>query len=119
MGARALAGPEERLAFTFYDDAYYYLGVAKHLGAGDGSTFDGINRTNGYHPLWCVLLVPLVTAFRDPGAGVRAAAVLWFLLADEVPRAVFWAARRRFGDRMAASLAVIFSTLPWLGMSLA
>jgi len=119
MGARLLLGPEERLAFSFYDDAYYYLGVAKHLGAGDGSTFDGINRTNGYHPLWCGLIVPIVSAWTDPGAGVKAVAALWFALAAAVPWAAFWAARRRFGDRMAASVAVIFSTLPWLGLSLA
>jgi hypothetical protein len=46
-------------------------------------------------------------------------AALWFALAAAVPWAAFWAARRRFGDRMAASCAVVFSTLPWLGMSLA
>ena len=119
IGAHLLLGPEERLAFSFYDDAYYYLGVAKHLGAGDGSTFDGINRTNGYHPLWCGLIVPIVSSWTEPGAGVAAVAALWFALAAAVPWAAFWAARRRFGDRMAASCAVVFSTLPWLGMSLA
>jgi len=119
MGARLVTGPEERVAFTFYDDAYYYLGVAKHLAAGEGSTFDGINGTNGYHPLWCWLLVPIVALTHDPGTGVRAVAALWFALAAAVPWVVFWAARRRFGDRMAATVAVIFTTLPWLSLSLA
>ena len=41
-------------AFTF-DDAYYYFGIARNLAAGQGSTFDSINLTNGYHPLWLLI----------------------------------------------------------------
>lgn len=43
-------------AFTF-DDAYYYFGIARNISAGHGSTFDGINLTNGYHPLWMAISV--------------------------------------------------------------
>ena len=38
------------------DDSYYYLQIARHLAAGDGFTFDGLNPTNGFHPLWLLLL---------------------------------------------------------------
>lgn len=41
------------------DDAFYYFQIAKHIAHGAGSTFDGLAPTNGYHPLWMVLLVPL------------------------------------------------------------
>lgn len=34
------------------DDSYFYLQIADHIVAGDGSTFHGITPTNGYHPLW-------------------------------------------------------------------
>ena len=40
------------------DDAYYYYEIAKNLAAGKFSTFDGITRTNGYHPLWLLLITP-------------------------------------------------------------
>ncbi|HNE05470.1 MAG TPA: hypothetical protein PLT08_13175, partial [Anaerolineales bacterium] len=30
------------------DDAYYYFKVAQNIAEGHGSTFDGINITNGY-----------------------------------------------------------------------
>lgn len=39
----------------FMDDAFYYFGVAKHLAAGMGSTFGGVDPTNGYHPLWMLV----------------------------------------------------------------
>lgn len=34
------------------DDAFYYYKVAQNVIAGHGFTFDGINLTNGFHPLW-------------------------------------------------------------------
>ncbi len=41
------------------DDAYYYFKVAQNITAGLGSTFDGINPTNGYHPLWLLVCIPI------------------------------------------------------------
>ncbi|HLO32488.1 MAG TPA: hypothetical protein VK249_25300 [Anaerolineales bacterium] len=46
------------------DDAYYYFKVAQNIGEGHGSTFDGINRTNGYHPLWMLICVPIFALAR-------------------------------------------------------
>ena len=37
------------------DDAFYYYKVAQNVLAGHGFTFDGINLTNGFHPLWMVV----------------------------------------------------------------
>ncbi len=45
---------------THGDDAFYYFQIAKNLADGHFSTFDGgITRTNGYHPLWLLLLTPV------------------------------------------------------------
>ncbi|MBP6945053.1 hypothetical protein KBD61_01680 [Patescibacteria group bacterium] len=41
------------------DDTFYYFQIAKRIAQGAGSTFDGIAPTNGYHPLWMAVLVPL------------------------------------------------------------
>jgi hypothetical protein len=41
------------------DDAYYYFKVAQNITEGKGSSFDGINPTNGYHPLWLVICIPI------------------------------------------------------------
>ena len=73
------------------DDFYYYLKVAQNVAAGLGSTFDGITRTNGYHPLYFVVLV-FISKFTASLVGVfRALWVLWvvaaaatFLLARKV-----------------------------------
>ncbi|HET7143833.1 MAG TPA: hypothetical protein VFI68_07445, partial [Anaerolineales bacterium] len=46
------------------DDAYYYFKVAQNISEGAGSTFDGINSTNGYHPLWMVICIPIFALAR-------------------------------------------------------
>lgn len=58
------------------DDGFYYLQVARHLARGDGFTFDGVHETNGFHPLWQMLLVPLGRAFPDGDAMAKAALIL-------------------------------------------
>jgi hypothetical protein len=46
------------------DDAYYYYKVAQNISEGNGSTFDGINLTNGYHPLWMLVCIPIFALAR-------------------------------------------------------
>lgn len=46
------------------DDAFYYFKTAQNIVEGQGITFDGIARTNGFHPLWMILLVPIFTLAR-------------------------------------------------------
>ncbi len=60
------------------DDGYFYPQIARSIADGQGSTFNGIMPTNGYHPLWmlvCVLgalitqsssgLIQLLTLIQD------------------------------------------------------
>ena len=39
------------------DDAFYYFKIAQNVIAGKGFSFDGINLTNGFHPLWMLLCI--------------------------------------------------------------
>jgi hypothetical protein len=47
-----ITGTEKRLMEWLYDDAFYYLIVAKHFSERHISSFDGVTVTSGYHPLW-------------------------------------------------------------------
>ena len=55
-------------AGMFEDDAFYYFGVARHVADGDGSTFNGLDPTNGYHPLWLLVLVPVFLVVKGKAA---------------------------------------------------
>src|SRR3954469_20330882 len=66
-------------ALTF-DDAFYYFGIARNVAHGHGSTFDGIDPTNGYHPLWMLMAVPVYAAGLDGTTAVRVLLALQVLL---------------------------------------
>ena len=48
------------------DDFFYYLKIAINFAAGHGSTFNGIVPTNGYHPLWLLLLTAAARVSSSP-----------------------------------------------------
>jgi hypothetical protein len=89
--AYVLAADVVALTFRTTDDAYYYFNVARNIALGYGSTFDRINPTNGYHPLWMLCLLPVYAVFgADPAAALRAVCVLVAVLAG----ATAWLAYR-------------------------
>lgn len=47
------------------DDSFYYLMIALNLAHGHGSSFDAVNATNGYHPLWLLVLTPIYALTGD------------------------------------------------------
>ncbi len=50
---------------SLVDDGYYYLQIAWHAAQGHGFTFDGMHHTNGFHPLWQVMLIPFFWLFNN------------------------------------------------------
>ncbi len=51
----ALTPANSLLRWYNIDDAFYYYKVARNILAGNGISFDGINLSNGFHPLWMVV----------------------------------------------------------------
>ena len=91
------------------DDFYYYLKVAQNVAAGLDSTFDGITRTNGYHPLYFVVLV-FISKFAASLVGIfRGLWLLWVVAAA----ATFLSARKLLerpgtGPFLTNALALVF-----------
>jgi hypothetical protein len=54
------------------DDALFYLQIARNIAAGNGSTFNGVMETNGYHPLWMVCCAAVYGVFGHwPSLAIR------------------------------------------------
>jgi len=47
---------------VYQDDAFYYLRIASNVVHGRGLTFDSAAPTNGFHPLYFLLLLPIAAA---------------------------------------------------------
>jgi hypothetical protein len=63
------------------DDAFYYFKIASNIVSGNGSTFDGIAPTNGFHPMWMLLMVAVFgVAGNDPITPVTVVIVINLLL---------------------------------------
>ena len=107
--ALVLAGTALRLALVWAgwcdnrvvaDDAFYYFTIARHLAAGHGVTFDGLAPTNGFHPLWLLLLTPLFAATDALRAGSWTAIHLALSLCawlDVVSGVLLWRLLRALG----------------------
>jgi hypothetical protein len=92
-------------AWFMRDDAYYYFKVAQNITQGLGSTFDGINQTNGYHPFWMLICIPVFALTRFDlvlplrvlliliaGFNAATAVLIYRLLKDNLSNAVSMAA---------------------------
>ena len=58
-----LVASGEELAWLNEDDSCYYYAIALNVASGKGFTFDGVAKTNGFHPLWLLALVPIWKLF--------------------------------------------------------
>jgi hypothetical protein len=68
------------------DDFFYYLVVAKNLALHGASTFNGLQATNGYHPLWMLTIALLYKIFHTQLSFFVALSVLiWLLVCGSYP----------------------------------
>jgi hypothetical protein len=61
----AWAPLEWLLQYVLSDDAFYYFTIARNAAHGYGLTFDKLAETNGFHPLWMAVLLPVYAALED------------------------------------------------------
>ena len=91
------------------DDAFYYFQIAYNLTQGKFSTFDGgITQTNGYQPIWLLLITPLYWLFDKETA-------LFGIKAFEIMLVAGGAALIAFAARVARlAWPLLFAALPAL-----
>lgn len=62
------------------EDGYYSLSVARNLATGHGLTIDGVRWTNGFQPLFTLLVTPIYWLPGDPHLPLRALIFLHWLV---------------------------------------
>jgi hypothetical protein len=91
----------------FEDDFFYYLVVARNLVRHGVSTFNGIQPTNGYHPLWLLINTLLYRVFGDrKSLFVVLVLLIWILVCG-----TYRALRRAQGSLHAAAGYGVVCTL--------
>lgn len=100
---------------TLPDDAYYYFLTARNIIAGRGSSVDGLNPSNGWHPLWMIINTAIFSAqYDNPDTPVRVAVALG-AVCDSLVAVCIYGALRRVQSESAAiigGLAYAFNIMP-------
>lgn len=100
---------ELNAASLMTDDGFYYLRIAENLAGGLGSSFDTVHSTNGYHPLWLFVLVPVHWLTESRGKALLLAFAIQALLMAGAAFSLYRIAR--IGMAPGAALAAV---LTWL-----
>lgn len=96
------------------DDAYYYFKLAQNLGAGLGATVDGIHPTNGFHPLYAGLLVPIfVFARTNLELGVHLALTLVAVVNTATVWPIYLIGKRVRSRQTGMIGALLYVLNPW------
>ena len=96
------------------DDAFYYLSLARNLAAGLGVTADGVHATNGFHPLFAFLLVPLAhLAGEHLDLMVHLALSVIAILNVATAWPLYRLGRWLSGPHLGALLALLYVLNPW------
>ena len=94
------------------DDSYYYFKVAQNIVAGKGVTFDGINPTNGFHPLWMLVCIAVFAIFNSNLIlPLRALVVVAAVMSAASTFLVFRACRKYLSDVVALLAATCWAFL--------
>jgi hypothetical protein len=80
LGGVLLRSIETAVAFAAIDDGLYYPIIARNLLERGKMTFDGVTSTNGFHPLWMLLMIPLCAITSDPEVTLRMVFALAFMV---------------------------------------
>lgn len=70
------------------DDAFYYFKISENVSHSFSLTFDQLNVTNGFHPLWLLLLLPLSRLFSGDNLVIAIYVFQIFLIAASAALAV-------------------------------
>jgi hypothetical protein len=95
------------------DDGFYYFKVATNVSNGLGVTFDGLARTNGFHPLWMLVCIPVFSLARfDLVLPLRVLVMVSALLSAGTGLFIFRLLRKWISSETAAAMAVLWIFLP-------
>jgi len=94
------------------DDSFYYLEIARNLALGNGFTFDGLHRTNGFQPLFQLMLVPIFWLPLDLVGAVRAEKVLEAVMFGLTAMLLFRLGVKLTGSTIAGWLAIVVLFVP-------
>jgi hypothetical protein len=96
---------------TLPDDAFYYFTIARNVCSGNGISVDGLVPTNGFHPLWALMLLPIYVIFHTGDLPIHIALTLAAVLDLGTAWLSYASVRRLTGSAHAGVLSALLIAL--------
>lgn len=103
--------PLDRLITILADDAFLYFQIARNVAGGAGPAFDASGPTNGFHPLWLLLISP-IWIVADGDLAVHLALTLAAVFGAASGVLVYLLGYRLGGRLVATVAAAVWAILP-------
>ena len=113
LGVLFAVADAHRLLPWLHDDSFYYFEVAKNLALHGNLSFDSIAPTNGFQPLWQLLITPFFLVLRSDFGPIRAVLVFDALLLWGAMFVGFMLIRRWTGNLTIAMIGPLILLYPW------
>ncbi len=104
---------EKAAAFAATDDGLYYPRLAQNIMTRGLCTYDGVTVTNGFHPLWLLVLLPVYGLIHNPWIALRGVYAVILALQLTSLGLLFFIARR---VQMAAAGLVVAVAILFLNI---
>ncbi len=96
-----------RLVFLVPDDASYYFNIAQNFVDGKGFSFDGINSTNGFQPLWQYMLIAVFLFSNHNSESMFRVCMIFQTVVLYVSGLIFMLSLHRFFSRRIVFISVL------------
>jgi len=92
---------------TIPDDAFYYFTIARNLVENGSVSLDGTTTTNGFHPLWLMMNLPIFLLTRGHyELPIHLALSISAILDVAIGLVIYWLVTRLTADEVAAALGI-------------
>ena len=98
------------LSSVTFDDTFYFLKVARNIALDHRVSFDGIEMTNGFQPLWEILLVPIMYLIKDLRTALSLSLTLSSVLSIGTLLFLYKIVKTLCNERAAFLAVIIWST---------
>ncbi|MBU5557666.1 MAG: glycosyltransferase family 39 protein [Candidatus Micrarchaeia archaeon] len=96
------------------DDSFYGFSIARSIANGHGVTYNGIDQTNGFQPLWVLMIVPIFMITSNIYLAVNLVLVLAAIINTLTVLLVYKFAQNVFGEKIALIAIVLYGLNPFV-----
>jgi hypothetical protein len=94
------------------DDAFIYFSISRNIALGKGITYNGVDPTNGFQPLWALFLVPIFLITRNNNLAVNLILTLSSLIGALTTFLIYKIAEKKFNENIGLLSAAFLGLNP-------